>query len=146
MNIPGHLAVGITQHHLLNFPPDDKKLLTVLLVGSLFPDIADKTIGYILKLMPGGRHCAHNIFSLLASTLIITKLVGNLAGYAWFSGYTGHLLVDSDRFMPWFFPLKAYNFPKGRGISFQADSMIKETLLLVLAVIIFYVNYARRIK
>ena len=145
MNIPGHLAVGVTQHHLFNFPPD-KKTLTLLLVGSLFPDIADKTIGYILKLMPGGRHCAHNIFSLLASTMMIIRLGGKLAGCAWFTGYTGHLLVDSGRFIPWFFPLKAYNFPKGRGISFKPDLMAKETLLLVLAVILFYLSHAQRMK
>ena len=146
MNIPGHLAVGVTQHHLLNFPPDDKKTLTLLLVGSLFPDIADKTIGYILKLMPGGRHCAHNIFSLLVSTMIITGLWGRSAGYAWFTGYTGHLLMDSNRFIPWFFPLKAYKFPKGRGISFKPIPIIKETLLLATAIILFYLSYAQRIK
>ncbi|NJN94707.1 MAG: hypothetical protein HC875_11745 [Anaerolineales bacterium] len=111
MQIPGHLAVALAQSRLPPFRAS-KRLLFVLLLASLFPDIVDKTIGYVLQAMPNGRHFAHNIFSLLGLSLLVTLIWGRRTGYAWFSGYLGHLLADSTRRVPWFFPLKKYPFKK----------------------------------
>jgi hypothetical protein len=135
MHIPGHLAVAVAQHYAVPKSRRQRRLLVVLLMASLFPDILDKTIGYILKLMPNGRHYAHNLFSLAGLSLLAALMGGKTVGYAWFAGYLGHLLVDSITFVPWFFPLKQYQFSQGR-LTLKPVQLIRETILLILTVIL----------
>ncbi len=134
MNIPGHLAVALAQHCL---PPlaKDKRALKPLLLASLFPDIVDKIIGYILKMMPNGRHFAHNIFSLTGTSLLVGFIWGKMSGLAWFLGYGGHLVVDSKTFVPWFFPFRRYSFRKGR-FAIPLPRFFKELLFLGFVLII----------
>ena len=128
MQIPGHLAVAVAQSNLPLFRSGSKRLLSLLLGASLFPDIVDKTIGYIFHAMPNGRHYAHNIFSLLGSTLLVSLIWKRDAGWAWFLGYAGHLLADSRRRVPWFFPLKKYQFEKGQLI-FRSPQLLRGNYL-----------------
>ncbi len=134
MQIPGHLAVALAQSRLPPFRVS-KRLLWVLLLAGLFPDMVDKTIGYVLQAMPNGRHYAHNIFSLMGLSLLVRLIWGRRAGYAWFSGYLGHLLADSTRRVPWFFPLKKYPFKKGR-LTFQRDQLLREAIFLALVLLL----------
>ncbi len=106
-----------------------------MLIASLFPDMVDKTIGYVFHAMPNGRHFAHNVFSLLGLSLLVTMVWGKAAGYAWFSGYLGHLLVDHDGTLPWFFPLKKYSFEPGR-LKFEPLQILRETIFLVLVFVV----------
>lgn len=131
MQIPGHLAIALAQHGLPPFRQQQGRTLVFLLIASLFPDMVDKTIGYILHAMPNGRHYAHNVFSLAGASLLVGLLWGRAAGYAWFMGHLGHLLADSDRLVPWFFPLKKYPFKQGQ-LSFRPVEMLQETILLAL--------------
>ncbi len=135
MQIPGHLAIALAQHGLPPFRQQPGRTLFFLLAASLFPDMVDKTIGYILHVMPNGRHYAHNVFSLAGVSLLVGLLWGWAAGYAWFMGYLGHLLADSDRLVPWFFPLKKYPFKQGRLV-FKFSEMMGETILLALVLIL----------
>lgn len=130
MNIPGHLAVAVVQDRLLDLSQGDQKTAAFLAISSLFPDIVDKTIAYILHLMPNGRHYAHNIFSLGITTLLVGTIWGKEVGYAWFMGYLGHLLADSQRLIPWFFPFKEYPFSPGQGLVFEPLPMLKEATIL----------------
>ncbi|MFN8453854.1 MAG: metal-dependent hydrolase [Anaerolineae bacterium] len=142
MQIPGHLAVALAQASLPPLRRGSKRLLLVLLLASLFPDMVDKTIGYIFHLMPNGRHYAHNLFSLLGSTLLVTLLAGRSTGGAWFLGYLGHLLVDTERMVPWFFPVKQYSFKKGR-LHFKPAQLGREFLFLVLVLLLRRLSQAR---
>jgi hypothetical protein len=139
MQIPGHLTVALVQHSLPPFthisPKARKNVMIPLLIASLFPDMVDKTIGYVFHAMPNGRHYAHNIFSLVGLSVLVGLFAGRMAGYAWFLGYLGHLLADSDRQVPWFFPLKEYSFPQGR-LSFKLPDMVRETILLTFVLIL----------
>lgn len=137
MQIPGHLAVALAQSRLPPFRAS-KRLLFILLLASLFPDIVDKTIAYVFQAMPNGRHYAHNVFSLMGLSLLVTLIWGKTVGYAWFSGYLGHLLADSDGCVPWFFPLKRYRFKKGR-LTFQPSQLLREGLFLALVLLFNYV-------
>ncbi len=127
--------MAVAQSHLPPFRRASKRLLIPLLLASLFPDMVDKTIGYVLHAMPNGRHYAHNLFSLVGLSLLVALIWGKATGYAWFSGYLGHLLADSDRLVPWFFPLKKYPFKKGR-LTFQPGQLLREALLLALVLIV----------
>lgn len=135
MHIPGHLAIALIQHRLPTLSTD-RNSLKPLLLASLFPDIVDKLLGYGFHIMPNGRHYAHNIFSLLGSTAFVTVIWGKRTGYAWFAGYLGHLIVDRDSLVPWFFPLQTYNFKKGR-FSFNRDQFLKELPFLLLTLVIY---------
>jgi hypothetical protein len=142
MQIPGHLAVALAQANLPPFSRSSKRRLPVLLLASLFPDVVDKTIGYIFHAMPNGRHYAHNLFSLLGSTLLVALIWGRLTAQAWFLGYLGHLLVDSERLVPWFFPLKRYPFKKGQ-LKFEPSQLGREALLLAFVLFLRHLSRAR---
>lgn len=136
MHIPGHLAIALAQHCFVPKPRRQRRLLVVLLVASLFPDILDKTIGYILKLMPNGRHYAHNLFSLISLSLVAGLIGGKAIGVAWLGGHLGHLLVDSGNSVPWLFPFKQYHFVPGK-LYLNPTQLIRETLFLLLTLILY---------
>lgn len=135
MHIPGHLAIAIAQHCL---PPLAKRqeALKPLLLASLFPDAVDKTIGYVFHAMPNGRHFMHNIFGLVGVSLLVGLIWGKVTGTAWFLGHLGHLVVDSPRMVPWFFPVKKYSFIKGRLRLPKPAKLFQEIIFLGLALII----------
>ena len=135
MHIPGHLAIALVQHRLPALSTN-RNTLKPLLLASLFPDVVDKSLGYGLHIMPNGRHYAHNIFSLLGSTVFVTAIWGKRTGYAWLAGYLGHLIVDRHSLIPWFFPLQSYNFKKG-NLTFNRDQFLRELLFLLLALLIY---------
>jgi hypothetical protein len=135
MHIPGHLAVALAQHRLLTWPGHEEKIIRPLLIASLFPDLVDKSLGYVFHVMPNGRHYAHNIFSLIGLSLAVTLVWGKAVGFAWFVGYLGHLLVDSKSWVPWFFPVQKYRFYRGR-LSFKPIQLIKESIFLAAVLII----------
>jgi hypothetical protein len=139
MHIPGHLAIALAQHCLLPMAKD-KKALKPLLLASLFPDMADKTIGYVFQAMPNGRHYAHNIFTLIGLSLVVSLIWGKSTSYAWFMGYLGHLLADSQTMVPWFFPARKYNFKKGR-LKFAPAQFIRETMYLGLVLVIHRLSH-----
>ncbi|MBE7552088.1 MAG: metal-dependent hydrolase [Anaerolineales bacterium] len=134
MQIPGHLAVAVAESNLPMFQRGPRRLLIPLFLASLFPDIVDKSIGYIFHAMPNGRHFAHNLFSLLGLSLLAGLIFGPAGGWAWFCGHLGHLLADSGRMVPWFFPLKKYPFQKGR-LKFDPIQLLQETVILLLVLI-----------
>lgn len=139
MQIPGHLAIALAQHCLIPSSRQSRSILKPLLLASLFPDLVDKTIGYIFHIMPNGRHYAHNIFSLMGLSLLVTLIWGRGIGFAWFIGYLGHLAADSKTLIPWFFPVKKYKFSKGK-LSFQPTQLIQETIYLILVLIIWHIR------
>jgi hypothetical protein len=110
-----------------------------LLLASLFPDMVDKSIGYLLHLMPNGRHYAHNLFALILSTLAVTLIWGRMVGLAWFVGYLGHLVIDDEgpkNKIPWFFPLKEYHFHRGKGLKFRLPRLLREMAFLLLTLLV----------
>lgn len=138
MHIPGHLAVALLEHRLLTTFLPDQKFVAPLFIASFFPDVVDKTIGYILHWMPNGRHYSHNIFSLALFTGLVSLIGGKAAGVGWFAGHFGHMLIDirkSRSIVPWLFPLKRYTFYPGK-LRLRPRRFFKESLLLA-AVLLF---------
>ena len=146
MHVIGHIAVAILEHRFLTASEQGKIATSALFVASLFPDIVDKSIGYLFKLMPNGRHYAHNLFSLALFSVTITFFLGKTAGYGWFLGHLGHMLADISRDgqPPWLFPAKKYKFHRGRGIRLIPKSLGRELLFLGLALLI--TRLSRRIS
>jgi hypothetical protein len=139
VHIPGHLALAALQQRL-NFSKEQRQqVILPLLAASLFPDLVDKFIGYVWGVMPNGRHYAHNIFSLTGLSVTVTLIWGKTVGRAWFIGYLGHLLLDTYRMVPWFFPLKQYPFRPGR-LRFGPSQLLKESILLALVLAILRIT------
>jgi hypothetical protein len=137
MQIPAHISVALVEHRLLTLSGRAESIpLKPLLIASLFPDLVDKTIGYVFHLMPNGRHFAHNVFSLIGISLVITLVWGKSVGFAWFLGYLGHLLADGVDTVPWFFPVKTYPFRQGR-LRFEPIQLLKESIFLMVVLIIY---------
>ncbi len=136
MQIPGHLALALAQSRLLPPGRRNRRTLIPLLIASLFPDVVDKSIGYLFHLMPNGRHYMHNIFSLVGFSWLVTLIWGQEAGRGWFMGHLGHLLADSSRWLPWFFPFKSYSFRPGR-LRFDRSQLARESLLLGVVLVLY---------
>jgi membrane-bound metal-dependent hydrolase YbcI (DUF457 family) len=138
MQIPGHLAVAVAQYRLFSHHRRKEELMAALLIASLFPDIVDKSIGYVFHVMPNGRHYMHNIWSLLLMSLLVSLIWGRKMGQAWFIGHLGHLLADvsPNSIVPWYFPLKKYRFRRGR-VRFHPRQNLKELVLLGVVLMIY---------
>ena len=138
MNIPGHLAVALAEHYYLSptcLPDKQVRVISTLLLASLFPDIVDKTIGYVFRAMPNGRHYSHNLFSLVGLSLAVSLVWGRTLGLAWFLGHLGHLLADSTSQVPWLFPAVDYEFQRGQ-LRFEPVQLMRETVFLALVLVI----------
>ena len=99
----GHLAVPTILHHYFELES------VPLYGGSIAPDVIDKGLQQV-GMTVNGRNWAHNIFSLIISTVTIRLLADEKAAKSWFVGYLGHLLCDADGFVPWFYPFATYEF------------------------------------
>lgn len=140
MHIPGHLAVAWLGQRFFISPSQRQAALPPLLIASFFPDAVDKSIGYVFKWMPNGRHFTHNLFSLILLSLAVTVLWGKTAGYGWFLGQAGHMLADADSMVPWFFPIKRYPFKQGH-LTFKLPQIIRESLFLGMVLLIDRINW-----
>ncbi len=136
MNVPGHIAIALIQDRLFNLSEERPRQVAFLAMATFFPDVVDKAIGYLFHLMPSGRHYAHNLFSLLLTSIIVTATQGKSAGYVWTIGYGAHLLADSGSFVPWFFPFKKYIFFKKQWRPFETIPFLKETIFLILTLVL----------
>ena len=135
MHIPGHLAVALLQKRFLVPQSRQQRAAPYLITAALFPDVVDKSLGYLVRLMPNGRHYAHNLFGLVLISALVTLIWGRLAGYAWLVGHLGHLLADASSTVPWFFPLKRYPIEEG-GFELAPAQALRESLFLGLLLIL----------
>lgn len=97
----GHAAVGYLVYSLLgrqrDRPPGQMAVLA-LGVGTQFPDLVDKPLGWTLGVLPGGRSLAHSLltFVLVAGGVVyITRHYRQqVLGVAFAVGYFVHTLTD----------------------------------------------------
>jgi hypothetical protein len=140
MHIPGHLAIGLITHRMLTlFDPAEPVPLRPLLIASLFPDVVDKSLGYVFCVMPNGRHYAHNIFALVLLGLGVWLVWGRRVGLGWLGGYGGHLLADGRK-VPWLFPVKSYCFYPGH-LRLKPIQLLKESVFLVVVLFVYRLSY-----
>ena len=99
-----HIGISILLASLLYIP------VAGALIGSLAPDIVDKTL-FVLGISPCSRFFAHSIFfgPLLASAVFIATRRKDIAIAVLFGSYV-HLLEDAMNFLPLLYPLMKYNF------------------------------------
>ena len=105
----GHISVS---YLLFRFARVD---LRIAVAATLFPDVLDKSLKLILQVTPAGRTFGHGLPLVLAATALVAFWKGGHAGYSWFMGHFCHLLADwpLTSYVPWFYPLADYEFPRG---------------------------------
>ena len=79
-------------------------------MAGVLPDVADKLLASGLHWTPSGRMYGHTLLGATLSTIVVRKIWGPRVALAWALGYLGHLVSDAGGFVPWFYPLGAYDF------------------------------------
>jgi membrane-bound metal-dependent hydrolase YbcI (DUF457 family) len=77
----------------------------LLAAAAVFPDVIDKGLR-LVGLFTTGRHVAHNLFAVIATTALVASWRGIRPGLSWLVGYIAHLLGDLPFSwdMQWFYP------------------------------------------
>jgi membrane-bound metal-dependent hydrolase YbcI (DUF457 family) len=120
--------------------------LYALLLGSLGPDIIDKTIS--LPITGNGRYIAHSLlFDVVISLIVLAVFWKNKRIWIGFIvGWQMHILLDVGGFMPWLFPFVNYEFPE-RSLSFlemlklpsvYLNEIFGAVCLIIIVVLYFY--------
>jgi len=139
MIFPGHVAAAWMAGKMLGV--DRRAALAV----SMFPDLVDKPLRWILRLTPNDRLPAHTGLAWGLSTFIVYLLLKDRAAQGWLVGYGAHLLCDEinahlnpGRIYFWW-PFKRYTLhvgPTGLGSSlndFRPASLVFEALVVLWA-------------
>ncbi len=112
--LPGHLSVSFLLGKLFRLS------IPIVILAGFFPDIFDKPLCYLFGIFPFGRTVMHSIPGVLLMVIVLYFWKGKNWAASWGVGHTGHLMADyiggmiarGYSFVPWFFPLKHYEFPK----------------------------------
>lgn len=96
-----HLAVGYLLYsgisRVIGHRPDRRDVL-VLALGTQFPDLVDKPLGWVLGVLPGGLTLGHSLlFALPMLALVLAATRGTSlehVGLAFAVGYSSHLPAD----------------------------------------------------
>lgn len=88
MIFPGHVAAASLASKAL------KVDLRAGLAASMFPDMVDKPIRWLLRLTPNDRIPAHTLLACALSALWARLLFGQRFARGWAVGYGTHLLCD----------------------------------------------------
>lgn len=106
------------------------------LLAALVPDLIDKSLAWVLGLVPYGRNIGHSLVGAALLTLAVDGDGRRRRGFL--AGYLVHLLGDVPYgHVPWLLPFRRYSFPPDRwrwGISTDVAALeILGALVLVAA-------------
>ena len=106
-----------------------------LIIGSMFPDIADKTIMF-LKIINGRGYFHSLFFVFLCFGILFLLTKGNKAvSFSFLIGMLFHLLLDLPN-IPLFFPFISYEFKYiGNPIPFWIRSLLTNPVVQVTEII-----------
>ena len=102
--LSGHLAFAALLRHYLK--PDAAPTVG----GSMAPDLVDKALFRWLGVTNSSRTYGHTLLGATVSTLLIRIFWGKSAARSWCLAYLGHLLADSEKHIPWLYPLPGHRF------------------------------------
>ena len=95
------------------------------------PDAIDKTLSWVLNVVPVSRHIGHTPFAAAALSTLAAALFGRRKGLAFGVAYLSHLLGDrwGDGHVPWLMPLKRYDEKGERwSVKVGADLVLVELI------------------
>lgn len=137
MIFPGHLAAAAMAGKA--FQADSRASLA----ASMFPDLVDKPLRWLLGITPNDRIPAHTLVACLLTTIVVRVSRGRRFAYGWLVGYCSHLLCDEinahlnpGRIYFWW-PFRRYRMHVGpTGLSTSLDDFTPASLLLEAATVL----------
>jgi membrane-bound metal-dependent hydrolase YbcI (DUF457 family) len=106
----GHLATGVA---IADATDSDH---TAAVVGTMLPDVIDKTGSWVFHVFPKGRYIAHGLpfFAAVSAIAVATQERRKARGFV--LGYLGHLICDlwGGGKVPWFAPFEKTRRTRGR--------------------------------
>lgn len=120
----GHIASALLVHRLARFDHDPQTAAA----GALLPDAIDKTLAWVLKVVPAGRHIGHTPLATALLTLGVSAMFGRKRGVAFGVAYATHLVGDlwHGGHVPWLMPFKSYDVA---GPPWQLDLSVRTVIL-----------------
>lgn len=132
-----HIASALLVQRLAGIDAD----APAAVAGSLLPDVIDKTLAWVLKVAPSGRHIAHTPLAAALLSLTAVVMFGRKRGASFGVAYGVHLVADlwHGGRVPWLMPLREYHL---QSQPWRAD-FSRGTLLLEAAATAAIVLLAR---
>ena len=145
MIFPGHVAAASLASKALRTD------LRASLLVSMFPDLIDKPVRWVLRLTPNDRIPAHTCLAWMLTCAIARLLGGRRFGWGWLVGYGSHLLCDEinahlnpGRIYFWW-PFRRYQMHTGpTGLGSSLNDFSPASLLLEGATVLWAVRVWRR--
>jgi len=138
MYLLGHLGVTLAIGYPLRLP------WMIVAFSVLLPDMMDKGLYYLG--IGCGRFISHSLVFALALGLLFC-LINFRCGLWAFLGSGLHLIEDLPGFIPWFYPLVSYDFPRTQfdpvGGYFNIVNFITDLIGLLLLVYLWRRRYIR---
>ncbi|MHB0856320.1 MAG: metal-dependent hydrolase [Anaerolineae bacterium] len=135
MILPGHVAAAGIVARLAGVER------CASLAASMFPDLIDKPMRWVLRATPNDRIPAHTAVAWALTTGLVGLVVGGRAAAGWSAGYGAHLLCDqvnsylNPGHIYFWWPLKRYAMHTGPiGLSSSLADFRPASLLLEAAV------------
>lgn len=102
--------------------------MTAAILGSLVPDVIDKTLAWVFGIVPSARHIGHTLLTASLLTAGASAIFGRSKGTAFGAAYLVHLVGDlwDEGHVPWLMPFKRYQNRSPRwtvGLSSEALSL-----------------------
>lgn len=103
----GHIASTLLVSRLVR---RDHELAPALL-GALVPDAIDKTLAWVLQIVPSARHIGHTPLAAGALSTLAAALFGRRKATAFGVAYLVHLVGDrwGGGHVPWLMPFRKYD-------------------------------------
>ena len=99
--------------------------------GALLPDAIDKTLAWVLGVVPAARHAGHTPLAVAAFGLAGSALIGKRWGAAFASAYATHLVGDlwQHGHVPWLMPFKRYHVRSERwSVGLDRSTLLLEAI------------------
>ena len=129
----GHIGITAFLGKFLYLP------LLFVVIGSMLPDALDKGL-VLIGITDYSRFVAHNIFfGPMAGMITYAVTRRRDASLAILFGCYMHLIEDSNRFLPWLYPLVRYELIPVQGINIMLGTYeyVSEAIGLSLLIILF---------
>ena len=113
--------------------------LAPAVAGALLPDVIDKTLAWVLGVVPAARHAGHTPVAVAVFGLTGSALIGKRWGAAFASAYATHLVGDlwQHGHVPWLMPFKRYHVYGERwSVGLDRSTLLLEAIGLAAIVLL----------
>lgn len=102
-----HIASALLANRLAGLGDDAAPAV----LGALVPDLIDKTLSWVLGVVPASRHIGHTPLAVAVASIGVAAFVGRRRAAAFGLAYLVHLLGDlwEHGHVPWLMPFKRYD-------------------------------------